>query len=114
MSSTYLRKQMLRKQMLIQRTSLSSDQRITKTQIITQKVIDHPLFQESEEIYCYLDYRQEVGTRDIISKAWKSGKKVAIPKVVDEKMQFCYIQNFEETIIGYKGIEEPKNSDIAE
>jgi riboflavin kinase/FMN adenylyltransferase len=68
-SSTQLRKNALRQQFLAQRTSLTPEQRETRTQSITQTVLSLPAFQQAPEIYCYLDYRQEVGTRAIIQKA---------------------------------------------
>jgi 5-formyltetrahydrofolate cyclo-ligase len=65
-----------------------------KSRIITQKVVSHPFFLCADAIYCYVDYRQEVGTRSIIEHAWKAGKKVAVPKIVDDYMEFYYISDF--------------------
>jgi riboflavin kinase/FMN adenylyltransferase len=70
-SSTQLRKKALRQKLLAQRSLIPPKQWETRTQSITQSVISLPLFKEAPEIYCYLDYHQEVGTRAIIQKAWE-------------------------------------------
>ena len=51
-------------------------------------VLTHPFFLESNNIYCYVDYRNEVETKSIIRKAWELGKRVAVPKIEDEDMKF--------------------------
>ena len=54
-----------------------------------------------------MDYKQEVGTKAIIKKAWELGKEVAVPKIVGNEMQFFYIKQFSDLTDGYKGILEP-------
>lgn len=78
-----------------------------KTGDITEKVTEHPVFRSAREIYCYMDFRREVGTRGIIEKAWEMGKKVAIPRVEGERMEFYYISSFREVHPGRFGILEP-------
>jgi len=67
------------------------------------------VYQKAEVVYAYVDCKHEVETRDIIRAAWKAGKKVAVPKVLGQDMQFFYIRSFEEDLEdGYFGIREPK------
>jgi phosphopantetheine adenylyltransferase len=106
-SSTQLRKKALREKMLNARLALPSSQRATRTERITQTVVSLPLFQQASHLYTYLDYRNEVGTKAIIQHARTQGKKVAVPKVVGQEIQFYYLQSFEELIPGYQGILEP-------
>ncbi len=80
---------------------------------IFQKVTAHPFFLDADEIYCYVDYRNEVGTAKIIGQAWELGKKVAVPKVTGDVMEFYYIQSFEELKSGYANIMEPVTEEIA-
>ena len=66
-------------------------------------------YQKADTIYAYMDCKHEVETRDLIQSAWKDGKKVAVPKVQGERMQFYYIQSFEADLEdGYFGIQEPR------
>jgi 5-formyltetrahydrofolate cyclo-ligase len=78
-----------------------------KSCAIQWQVIKHPFFLEANVIYCYVDYRNEVGTKMIIKQAWESGKKVAVPKVEGEEMNFYYISDFSDLKEGYRGILEP-------
>ena len=46
------------------------------TNTITETVINHPLFLEATDIYCYANYNGETGTLAIMEEAWKLGKSV--------------------------------------
>ena len=58
-------------------------------------------------IFAYVSYNQEVRTRDLIEHALKDGKKVAVPKVYGDMMQFKYISSLNDLQPGYMGIPEP-------
>lgn len=85
-----------------------------KSHSIFKKVVTHPFFLRADTIYCYVDYRKEVGTREIIQKAWQLGKKVAVPKVEEKDMQFYYIKDFSELQCGYRQILEPVTTLVAD
>lgn len=103
----------IRRDVLEQRNSISQKEWEEKSRAIYKRVVTHPFFLSADVIYCYLDYRNEVGTRAIIETAWEQNKKVAIPKVEDDEMQFYYIDCFSEVSKGYKGILEPTSIRIA-
>ena len=67
---------------------------------IFKAVIGHPLYQNAEEIYCYVAFREEVSTLSLVEYSWKMGKKVAVPKIhVDNsglRMEFYYIDSMDE------------------
>ncbi len=72
-------------------------------------------YREADVIYAYMDCKHEVETRDLIRKAWSEGKRVAVPRVLGERMRFYYISSFEEDLEdGYFGIREPREKDPAE
>ena len=75
-----------------------------KTAAIFHKVTAHPWFQEANTIYCYVDFRNEVGTADLMEKAWEMGKSVAVPKTDGERMDFYYIRSLQETAPGNFGV----------
>lgn len=97
----------IRKRVLEKRNLISDKEWEEKSHNIFERVVTHPFFLKSNAIYCYVDYRREVGTRKIIERAWKSGKKVAVPKVHGDEMEFYYIHSFEDLQDGFKGIPEP-------
>lgn len=100
-------KKVIRASSLQKRDQLTKREWSEKTSLICKKVLNHPFFLESDTIYCYVDYRNEVGTRDIIESAWKQGKRVAIPKIHGEQMLFGYLSDWSDLTEGYKGILEP-------
>lgn len=103
----------IRKCVLARRNCISKQEWEEKSRLICEKVVTHPFFLDSDVIYCYVDYRNEVCTRGIIETAWGQGKKVAVPKVIADEMEFYYIHSYEDLEEGYKGILEPKQTNLA-
>lgn len=104
----------IRKIVLARRSQMATEEWAQKSHRIYESVITHPFFLESEEIYCYVDYRKEVETKKIIETAWKLGKKVAVPKVEADEMSFYYIHSFDELEEGYRQILEPISQEKAD
>ena len=98
---------------LAARKSISNQEWTEKSYRIYGKVVEHSLFLNADEIYCYIDFRNEVGTRKIIEMAWKLGKKVAVPKINGDFMEFFYIHSFDQLSPGNWGISEPVSECIA-
>lgn len=100
------------------RASLSLAERALFERRIYENVISHPLYEEAEEIYCYVSFQDEVSTEMLLEHAWKIGKKVAVPKIIVDNfgkyMEFFYIDSREELSIGYYGILEPESEKKAE
>ena len=61
----------------------------------------------SEEIFCYVNFNQEVITTRLIEEALLSGKRIAVPKIIDKDMRFYYISSLKELETGILGIPEP-------
>lgn len=77
---------------------------------IAEKVIAHPKYQKAELVFAYIDAKGEVITKDMIEHAWANGKKVAVPKVHGDIMEFYLIESYNDLEAGYFGIMEPKMS----
>ena len=76
-------KQDIRKRVLEKRNYLNKQEWEEKSDKIFEKVITHPIFLHAEEIYCYIDFRNEVATRKLIETCWKLKKeflKAYLPK----------------------------------
>ena len=82
------KKRKIRKRILGLREEMDCLNWREKTAAIFHKVTAHPWFQEANTIYCYVDFRNEVGTADLMEKAWEMGKSVAVPKTDGERMDF--------------------------
>ena len=74
---------------------------------IAAAAVSHPWFSEAREIYTYVDYNREAGTRRIIETAFETGKNVWVPKVTGKTMHFYRIESLTELRPGTCGILEP-------
>ena len=53
----------IRARILEKRTHMTQEEWEFKSDLIVKRLMEHPFFVEAREIYCYMDYRREVGTR---------------------------------------------------
>lgn len=105
------KKALIRKEILEKRQKLSSFYVMEKSSIICQRIIELDEYKNSDTIFMYKAYMNEVSTNTLFEKAISDGKRVAFPKceMVDGEpgMDFYFINNLNELASGYKGIEEP-------
>ena len=64
----------------------------SQTAEICRKTCELDIFREATDIYCYIDFGGEVGTRPLMLEAWKLGKTVWVPKVHGETMDFGILE----------------------
>lgn len=72
-------KQTTRKEALERRAQIPADLRAYKSKVITEQVLIHPETLAAQTITVYVDYRNEVETRDLIRCLLALGKTVALP-----------------------------------
>lgn len=89
------------------RDALDTKAHSKMTDAIIEQVRKHPTFVQADEIYSYVDYRSEVGTKKLIEEALTLHKKVAVPRVHGDDMEFYYIDSLDELTKGSYGILEP-------
>ena len=70
----------LRKQVLHEMKALSQKQKQAMDQVLTERFLHHPFYQEAKVIATYLSFPHEFQTQGLIDQALKDGKKVLIPK----------------------------------
>ncbi len=88
--------------------------------ILADKFCNLEEYKNAACIYAYMSYNQEVNTKHIIERAWKDGKRVAVPKtlasgkkiskngkIIPDFMEFIYIDSFNKLEKGYVDILEP-------
>lgn len=98
----------IRNQILSLRNALPINECEEKSNIITQNVLSLLSVQKAEYVLCYASYKSEVQTDILIKELLKEGKKVYLPRVCGEKMDFYRIRSLIDLIEGYKGIPEPE------
>jgi len=64
-------------------------------------------YKKASAIYGYLPYNQEVRTVPILERAIADGKRVAVPKVFGEVMEFIWLDDLAAVEEGYCRIPEP-------
>ena len=111
-------KDLIRKDIMAKRDSLSIMEIIEKSKTIAGKLFSLPMYKDADNILIYASMRSEVITEGIMAKALKEGKKVFCPKCTDKEngiMEFIRIDSTDDLKEGYFGIREPllnESSDI--
>ena len=84
------------------------------SKVIFEKLEKTPVFLESDTIFTYVSYNQEVDTKTWMERLFQMGKKVAVPKVQGKEIKFYYISDKEQLETGYQGILEPVTTECAD
>lgn len=100
-------KAIVRKEVLNRRKQLSEEERVKASMVLTERILGHQWYYLSEYVLGFVPYGSEIDTREILREALSKGKKVYLPKVMGEEMQFYRISSLNELEEGYKGILEP-------
>lgn len=100
-------KSSIRKQILSLRNAMSICEIQEKSSAIFHNAFSLLSVQAADYILCYAGYKSEVMTNDLICELLKLGKKVYLPRVSGEDMEFYRIQSLADLTEGYKGIPEP-------
>lgn len=96
------------RQLIKDRKSMMNDaeiERLSASLCLDLYKIDE--YKNASCIFAYVSYNQEVRTRGLIEHALEDGKRVAVPKVDGDIMNFSYISSFGDLKAGYMGIPEP-------
>lgn len=107
------RKREIRQRILAERRMLKETWIREQSERICTRLINSYDFQESSCIFTYFGCRGEVLTEKIIEQALLQGKKVAVPKVIRDEMEFYYIHSLADLEPGYYDIPEPKSGEKA-
>ncbi|MGN1148564.1 MAG: 5-formyltetrahydrofolate cyclo-ligase [Lachnospiraceae bacterium] len=100
-------KKEIRKQALARRDALSYPQRLRSEVLVTERILGHQWYYKATELLLFISYGSEISTKEIMLDAFRCGKKVFVPKVEGEQMEFYRIMPGEQLKEGYKGIPEP-------
>ncbi len=107
-------KKEIRKIVKLKKSKLSNREVLVYSHKVCEKFLAQDFYKKADVIYPYLAYNTEIVTDEIIEQAWRDGKKVAVPKVLDDGlMEFYYIDSFDGISEGYCGIPEPDGGIVA-
>ncbi|MCI7814277.1 MAG: 5-formyltetrahydrofolate cyclo-ligase [Robinsoniella sp.] len=106
-----MEKKQIRKYVLEKRREITDEECEAKSRVICEKIMEMEAFQRASCIYVYMDFNHEVSTKMLIEEAWRTGKRVAAPKVFGEHMRYFYIHSYEDVSAGYFGVPEPVCTD---
>ena len=105
------RRKEIRFEALKTRDALSAAERQKGSLLMTERILGHQWFYRSNILLCFASYGSEIDTYELIDEAIRKGKRVFLPKVVNEsekpEMSFFRLTKLSELSAGYKGIPEP-------
>ena len=108
-------KQKMRSEIGKKKSALSQQEIATASEQLAAQLFSHPLYKSAKAIYGYMSYNQEVLTLPILKQAQKDGKRVAVPKIIDNQMVFLWLDDLSAVEKGYYNIPEPiANAPVAE
>lgn len=100
-------KSSIRKEKLILRGRIPEEEREKMSRAIKEQVLELPCIKKAEAVLCYAGYQSEVATNELITELLMLGKKIYLPRVNGEDMDFYQIMSLTDLTAGYKGIPEP-------
>lgn len=106
-------KQEIRKSMKQLKSHLGEADREAFSKNILKRLYQSPEYKKCSQVFSYVSFNQEVITTDLILTALSQKKKVAVPKITGDRMQFYYINSIEDLKPGILGILEPVTTEEA-
>ena len=98
----------LRKQVLQEMKAISLEQKQFIDQALTERLLQHPFYQEAKIIASYLSFPHEFQTQELIDQALKDGKKVLIPKTYPKGLMKFVVYDPQQLVKTSFGLLEPQ------
>ena len=98
----------LRKQVLQEMKAIPREQKQFIDQALTERLLQHPFYQEAKVIATYLSFPHEFQTQELIEQALKDGKKVLIPKTYPKGRMDFVIYDPQQLVKTSFGLLEPQ------
>lgn len=98
----------LRKQVLHEMKALPQEQKQFIDQALTERLLQHPFYQEAKIIASYLSFPHEFQTQELIEQALKDGKKVLIPKTYPKGRMNFVVYDPQQLVKTSFGLLEPQ------
>ena len=98
----------LRKQVLQEMKAIPREQKQAIDQALTEGLLQHSFYQETNTIATYLSFPHEFQTQGLIEQALKDGKKVLIPKTYPKGRMDFVVYNPQQLVKTSFGLLEPQ------
>ena len=98
----------LRKQVLQEMKALPREQKQLIDQALTERLLQHPFYQEAKVIATYLSFPHEFQTQRLIEQALKDVKKVLIPKTYTKGRMDFVVYDPQQLVKTAFGLLEPQ------
>ena len=98
----------LRKQGLQEMKAIPRTQKVTMDLALTERLLQHPFYQEAKIIATYLSFPHEFQTQELIEQALKDDKKVLIPKTYPKGRMDFVVYNPQQLVKTSFGLLEPQ------
>lgn len=98
----------LRKQVLQEMKAIPRQQKQFIDQTLTERLLQHPFYQEAKVIASYLSFPHEFQTQELIEQALKDGKKVLIPKTYPKGRMDFVVYDPQQLVKTSFGLLEPQ------
>lgn len=102
------RKSDIRCRVLQNRKALTELQVRELSERICKHIMEQEDFLQAKAIYGYMPIQKEVDIKPVLLQALKMGKKVALPRVEEDSMEFYRILDFSQLETGCFRVMEPK------
>lgn len=103
-----MEKKDIRKNILLLREGLSKEESKEKSEKICRKLYEMESLRQAEIIYGYMPIRNEVDIVPLLKKLLKEGKRLALPRVSGDRMDFYEINSLQDVVEGSFHVLEPK------
>ena len=98
----------LRKQVLHEMKAIPRTQKVTMDLALTERLLQHPFYQEAKVIASYLSFPHEFQTQELIEQALRDGKKVLIPKTYPKGRMDFVVYDPQQLVKTSFGLLEPQ------
>ena len=98
----------LRKQVLQEMKALPREQKQFIDQALTERLLQHPFYQEAKIIATYLSFPHEFQTQELIEQALRDCKKVLIPKTYSKGRMDFVVYDSQQLVKTSFGLLEPQ------
>ena len=98
----------LRKQVLQEMKALPREEKQFIDQALTERLLQHPFYQEAKVIASYLSFSHEFQTQELIEQALRDGKKVLIPKTYPKGRMDFVVYDPQQLVKTSFGLLEPQ------
>ncbi len=107
MTSTAKQKVLLREQVLKVRRAMTSVEREEQSVLIMRQFLALPEYLAAQSVGLYASKLDEVATDGLIEQALVAGKRVALPRVKGDELEWCVVGSLLDLHEGYFGVREP-------